>query len=290
MFKKVFVAFSISLLFISINSYASTENACGRDCLKGFVTRYIEALLTQKPDILPVSPDVKFTEDCKEIKLGEGLWKSKITLTDYRRDILDVKKGTAVSFLVIKEKETPVLFVVRLKIDGKKIKEIESTVVRGKEEGMLFNPDNLKTVSKTMTYIPPQAQMSSREEAIKIASTYPEGLKVGSFEKVDSPMAPNAYRFENGNLMAGAGCTFFPGCDHMKSQRIPTLSGIKYKVMAYDEELGVVAIRMNFGPGSLFEGNGELDVWHSFKIYNNQIQAAEAYCEKVPAGTEFGWE
>ena len=42
---------------------------------------------------------------------------------------------------------------------------------------------------------------------------------------------------------------------------------------------------MNFGRGSTFQGDGVLDVWHSFKIYNNLIHAAEAYCEIVPAGT-----
>ena len=45
------------------------------------------------------------------------------------------------------------------------------------------------------------------------AERYPAGLKIGSFVKVDTPFAPEAYRFENGRLMAGPGCTFIPGCD-----------------------------------------------------------------------------
>jgi hypothetical protein len=123
-----------------------------------------------------------------------------------------------------------------------------------------------------------------------MAETYPAGLKIGSFVKVDSPMAPDAYRYENGQLMAGPGCTFFQGCENMKTQMIPTLSKITHRVVAVDEELGVVVVRMNFGPGSTFQGGGELDVWHSFKIYGDQIHAAEAYCEIVPAGTKSGWE
>ena len=91
-------------------------------------------------------------------------------------------------------------------------------------------------------------------------------------------------------LMAGPECTFFKGCDNMKKQFIPTLAGIKYRTLAVDEEMGVVAVRMNFGPGSVFQGAGELDVWHSFKIFGGQIHAAEAYCEVVPAGTKSGWE
>jgi hypothetical protein len=296
MFKKsvpVLLVTMVSMFIIclfSLSALAADNVTCNRECLKGFVTSYIDALLAQKPDLLPLSPKVKFTEDCKELKVGEGLWQSKIKLTDYRRDIIDVKQGVTVSFLVIEEKELPVLFVFRLKIEDQKISEIESSVVRGKEEGMLFNTANLKTISDGMAYVPKKEQLVGREEAIKMALTYPEGLKVGSFVKVDSPMADNAYRYENGQLMAGPGCTFFKGCDNMKKQFIPTLAGIKYRTLAVDEEMGVVAVRMNFGPGSLFKGDGELDVWHSFKIYDGLIHVAEAYCEIVPKGTPFGWE
>ena len=294
--RKNITIFFIILLFIFINtvsyvtSAGASEKKCDRECLKGFVTQYIDALLKQTPDALPVSKNVKFTEDCKQLKLGEGLWKSKISLTGYRRDILDVKLGTAVSFFVLKEKGSPIFFVVRLKVADNEITEIESTVVRGKKEGMLFDPSNLKTISNGMAYVPKKEQLNSRDEMIKIAMTYPEGLKAGSFVKVDSPMAPDAYRYENGQLMAGPGCTFFKGCDHMKTQMIPILSGIRYRLLAVDEKMGVVAIRMNFGPGSLFRGDGELDVWHSFKIYGGQIHSAEAFCEIVPPKTPFGWE
>jgi hypothetical protein len=263
---------------------------CDRDCLAGFVTKYVDALLAKNPGALPLAANAKFTEDTKELKLGEGMWTKNLKPTQYRRDILDVRQSVAVSFLVLEENGAPVLYVVRLKIADNKIAEIESTAVMNKEEGMLFNPANLKTVRPEMLAKPERGQMNTRDEMIKIAITYPEGLKVGSFVKVDSPMIPTAYRYENGNLMAGPGCTFFKGCDVMKTQTIPRLSGIRYRVMAVDEELGVVAVRMNFGPGSLFSGKGELDVWHSFKIFNGQIHAAEAYCETVPPSTKSGWE
>jgi hypothetical protein len=269
---------------------AQTGGSCDRECLAGFVTQYIDAMLAHRPESLPVAANVKFTQDCKEMKPGEGEWNLITGLTDYRRDILDVRQGVAVSFLVIKETDAGVLYSLRLKIVDGKITEMETMAVHGQKEGMIFNLDNLKTASKMMTSMPDKSQLNSREEMIKIALTYPAGLKIGSFVKADSPMAPKAYRYENGQLMAGPGCTFFKGCDVMKTQMIPTLSGITRRVIAVDEQLGVVAMRMNFGPGSLFQGNGELDVWHSFKIYDGQIQAAEAYCKEVPAGTKSGWE
>jgi len=267
-----------------------TNAACDRECLSGFITQYLDAMIAHRPDLVPVAADARFTEDCREMKLGEGLWKSISRLRDYRRDILDVREGVAVSFLVVEEGDSPVLFVMRLKIVDKKIAEIETMAVRNQEEGMLFNPENLQTVTEMMSYVPEKTQRNSREEAIRMAETYPAGLKIGSFVKVDSPMAPDAYRYENGQLMAGPGCTFFQGCENMKTQVIPTLSGITHRVVAVDEKLGVVVVRMNFGPGSTFQGDGVLDVWHSFKIYDDQIHAAEAYCEIVPAGTKSGWE
>ena len=288
MLKKFITAIAVVCLLISVSG--CTKKQCDRECLKGFITTYIDALLAQNPADLPVSPELKYTEDCKEIKLGEGIWKSKIKLTDYRRDIIDIKDGTAISFLVIEEKESPVFYVIRLKVADEKITEIESTAVRGKEEGMLFEPKNLKTISPEMAYKPKKEQLNTREEMIKIAETYPEGLKISSFVKVDSPMTDDAYRYENGQIMAGPECTFFPGCDNMKKQTLPPLPGVKYRVVAVDEEMGVVAMRMNFGPGSLFRGDGELDVWHSFKIYDGQMHCAEAYCEIVPPATPFGWE
>lgn len=266
------------------------DKGCDRECLRGYITKYLDAMLAHKPESLPVAEGVKFTEDCKEMKLGEGLWKNISGLTGYRRDILDVRQGVAVSFLVVEESQSPVLFVMRLKVDDQEITEIETMVVRNQKEGMLFNLENLKIVSKTMASFPAKEQLNTREDMVKMALTYPEGLRVGSFVKVDSPMAEDAYRYENGQLMAGPGCTFFQGCDNMKKQFIPTLSGITHRVIAVDEELGVVAVRMNFGPGSTFQGDGVLDVWHSFKIYDGEIHAAEAYCEIVPAGTKSGWE
>jgi hypothetical protein len=290
--KKLFPL--IVLLILTGCIFVSAANAaaaCDRECLKGFVTKYLDAMVAHKPEAVPVASTLKYTEDCKELKLGEGEWKIITGLTEYRRDVLDVKEGVAVSFNVVTEKENnKALYTIRLKVVDKKITELETQAVHNKEEAMLLDFENLKTISKTMAYVPEKKQLLAREELIKAGRTYADGLKVGSFVKVESPMAPDAYRYENGQLMAGPKCVFFKGCDVMKTQTIPMLAGITQRVMAVDEEMGVVAIRMNFGPGSTFRGGGELDVFHSFKIYDGLIRAAEAFFKQAPAGTKSGWE
>ncbi|MEJ2109411.1 MAG: hypothetical protein P8Z37_05760 [Acidobacteriota bacterium] len=139
----------VVLAFLLLSGFAATVSAgpagsCDRDCLKGFITKYLDALVAQKPESLPLADNIKFTEDCNELKLGEGIWGSDVTLTDYRRDILDVREGVAVSFLVVEENGSRIMYSIRLKTDGRAINEIESMAVRNREEGMLFNLDNLK--------------------------------------------------------------------------------------------------------------------------------------------------
>ena len=131
--KKQFAVVALLLLtgciFVSAANAADTRS-CDRECLKGFVTKYLDAMIAHKPDSVPVASTVKFTEDCKELKLGEGEWKIITGLTEYRRDVLDVKEGVAVSFNVVTEKENnKALFTMRLKVVDKKITEIETQAV-----------------------------------------------------------------------------------------------------------------------------------------------------------------
>jgi hypothetical protein len=267
----------------------STQD-CDRDCLRATVTQYLDALVKHEPALLPLAPAVRFTEDHNALALGEGQWQSIERLGTFRQDILDPQTGTAGVHVLAYESGMPVLIATRLKVAGGQITEIESSVVRSREEGMIFNPDAITTASAAMNFTPPADQRNTREELVRLALLYPEGLRVGSFVKADAQFATEAYRFENGQLMAGPECTFLPGCNNIREQGLPTLAGIQAKVAAVDEELGIVWLRMNFGPGSLFNGDGELSVWEMFKIYDGKIQAVEAFMEEVPASTPFGWE
>jgi len=277
------------LLILSFCS-ATRAQDCNRQCLQDHLTHYLDAQLKHDPALLPLADNVRFTEDHVEMPLGNGLWASIEGYGTFRQDVLDVSNSTAGSHVLAMEKGVPVLQAIRLKVANDQIIEVETTVVRSREEGMLFQPQNIIAANPAMTYLPEPAQRNSRQEMIRIALQYPEGLRIGSFVEADLQVNSGAYRFENGQLMAGSGCTFFPDCEDIRSQRIPTLAGIQARVAGVDEELGIVWLRMNFGPGSLMRGEGELSVWEMFKIYDAQIQAVEAFMEEVPADTPFGWE
>jgi hypothetical protein len=264
--------------------------ACDRECLRGMVTRYLDALVAKNPAALPLAASVRFTEDAVTLKPGEGLWKTITRLRPYRLDILDVRQGVAASLVLVEEGSTPSMLALRLKVAEGRITEVETMVVRNQKEGVLFEPAALVTASKEMLFIPSPSQRQPRDEAVRIAERYPAGLKIGSFVAVDVPFAPGAYRFENGRLMAGPGCTFLPGCNDIKSQKIPTLAEVKHRLLAVDEEQGVVLLRLDFGAGSVRGTNDSLTVWEAFKVYGGQIHAVEAFMEVMPRGSSSGWD
>jgi len=261
--------------------------ACDRECLRGFVTQYLIAMVAHNPRSLPVSDKVTFTEDGKEMRLGEGLWSTATGIRRYRQDILDVRQGVAASQDVVEESGMPVMLVLRMKIVDKKITEIETQVTRNKAEGAIFNIDALQTVGKAMNAEVPKGQLNSREDAIKIAEFYPAGLKVGSFVEVNAPFAADAYRIENGTITAGPGCSR-AGCENAKTQTIMKHPAIKSRVAAVDEELGIVLL-MNFGDTGSYGPGNSLIVWEAFKVYGGQIHAVEAFMRVMPAGAGSGW-
>lgn len=268
----------------------ASAQSCDRVCLRNMTTMYLRALLMHDPTPLPLTPNVRFTEDGDDKRLGEGFWKTISGLGSYRQDILDVRESTAGVHVVAMEDGKPVLLAVRLKIAGGKIAEVESTVVRSREEGMIFRPDGFDRSSVAMNITPSEALRNPREQMIELALRYPGGLKIGSFVKSDAQFAAGAYRLENGQLMAGPGCTFIPGCDNIREQRLPTLAGIKVRVAAVDEEQGIVWLRMNFGAGSVMGAEGHLSVWEMFKVYDGRITAVEAIMEIAPVGKASGWD
>lgn len=277
----------VGLLFVMQPVQAQN---CDRECLRGMLTRYLNAVVAHDPATLPLAPNARFTENTVEMPVGQGLWKTASSLGTFRQDVIDVRESVAGTHVVMQENGKPVLFQVRLKVVSGKISEMDTTVVRNQAEGMIFRPENLKTASPEMNVTPEPSQRNTREEMKRLALLYPAGLKVGSFVKVDAQFAPDAYRLENGQVMAGPKCTFMPGCTNIKEQRLPTLAGIVARVAAVDEEQGIVWLRMSFGPGSLMGKQGTLMVWEMFKIYGGQIHAVEAFMMGAPLGTGFGWD
>lgn len=290
--KRTFGVGLTALVFFAAWMTAAPQSAaqtsCNRECLRGLITDYLNAMVAHNPKSLPLAANARFTEDTKTLPLGEGLWKGASKLRSYRQDFLDVREGQAASHVIVEEGGNPVMLALRLKIADKKISEIETMVTRNRTEGAIFSVDALQTPRAAMNVVPEPSQKMSRSELIRIAEFYPAGLKVGgSFDAVQAPFAPDAYRLENGNMMAGVGAR--AGSENIRTQRVIAHPDVSYRIAAVDEELGIVLMRLDFGDTNSYGAGNALTCFEAFKVYGGQMHAVEAFIRIMPANTPSGW-
>jgi hypothetical protein len=286
---------ALASLFVILTVAANAQNrvgtaagTCDRECLRGFITQYLDAMISHNPKAIPTAPAARFTEDTKTQPLGEGLWKGASKVRSYRQDFLDAREGVAASHVVVEENGTPVMLALRLKIENKKITEIETMVTRSKAEGGLFDIEKLTTPHAAMNVAPDASQRMSRAELIRIAEIYVAGLKVGgNFDAVNAPFAPDAYRIENGVTTAGLGAR--AGSENIRTQRVMAHPDISYRIAAVDEEMGIVLFRLDFGNTNNYGHGNALTLFEAFKIYGGHIHAVEAFMDIVPENTPSGW-
>ncbi len=292
--KTTSLLVALAVIAITADRSAAAATACDRECLRSTMTTFLYALLEHDASKVPVAAAVRVTEDGIEKPLARlGLLTTVTRLRGYRQDILDESAGMAGADVVVEEVGAPVMLVVRLKVVDRKITEIETVATRSRGDGLIFNIDGLSAPSEEMNYAPPPEQLASREGAIKAALHYPAGLNnAKTFAAVSAPFAPNAYRYENGQVMAGPDCKFAPGCENIATQSLAIferLGDVQTRVIGVDERLGIVWLRMAWGVRE--EGGEQLTVWESFKVYDGQIHAVEAFMKILPVNLRSGgWE
>ena len=272
---------------------ASAAAACDRECLRGKVTEVLYALVEHDVGKLAVAPTLRVTEDAVEKPLDQvGLVRSVTKLRGYRQDTLDERTGQAVTAVMVEEAGAPIILVVRAKVDGdQRLSELELVTTRSRADGMIFAIDAYSgAAAKAMNIAPAPARLAPREQAIEIAMHYPRGLSSAkTFNAVGTPFAPEAYRLENGALMAGPGCTFAPGCEDIGNQSLAIferLGRVTVRDILVDERMGIVMMRLSWnrsGPGS-----DKLTAWEMFKVYDGQIHMVQAYMRVFSPEQELG--
>ncbi len=277
----------VTLLAIGIPHSAAAASSCDRACLTGLLSTYVDALVAQDPSRLPMAEKVRITEDSRDVRLGEGIWKTVTAKGTFRHDYLDTTKQIAASHVVVLEGQTQALLSVLLHVEDRKIAGIETLVQRINAESR-FQPTELNKPVRGMDDAVPRGKRQSRKDMIRIALTYTEGLRVGSFTDGQTPFAPGGYRVENGVITAGPGCGR-ADCG-LYAQNIILHPGIIASVAAVDEENGVVLLWMNFGltGNSYGEGNA-LVTFEAFKVWGGQIQSINAFFKGLPMATARYW-
>ena len=190
----------VALIVFGATARAAETAACDRNCLTRIADQYLAAMVKHDPAGLPLAPSYKFTENTGKIAIGEGLWVGASNVsTTFSIHAVDPESGQVGVLEVLREFGKPVMLVLRLKVESGKIPEIEHIVVR---QVGAFGPYgtpghmNLQTSRQAFAETVPPSERVSREEMVKIASSYFDAIEQTS-GKV-APFADDCVRHENG--------------------------------------------------------------------------------------------
>jgi hypothetical protein len=171
--------------------------ACDRACLDGFMHRFLASMQAHDPSQLPMTRDVKFTENFVAIKPGQGLWVSLSDVTPYTFFLADPATSQAGFLGRVMEYGKPLYIAARLKVQGEEVSEIELIAERDAPFG---NYDIVTPRPDFSTPLAPDERVP-RKQMIAAALAYFDSIEQHN-GKV-APFAADCERFEDGTRTAG---------------------------------------------------------------------------------------
>lgn len=261
---------------------AATADACDRSCLIGVIDQYLDALTHGDSSSLPLAAGVRATENTAALTLGEGLWKTHVTLGSYRQAFADATTGQVGALVVISSDDKPAFLTLRLKVVARKVAEVETLVTR-EGDSAFFAPQNLSTTDPVFDEILPESQRRPREQLIATVDDYFDGIVAndGSGLMFD----PECHRLENGVETAKSpniGAQF---------ANFTYIKRIDRRFFVGDVERGLAWGIFAFQiPGDATHAPRTTFIGELFKLVGEPIRSVQAFMLNTPFGTGSGWD
>jgi hypothetical protein len=295
---------------------------CDRDCLVKLADDYFDALVAKDPSRVPLARDVRFVEQAKRLRPGEGLWKNTTggVNPDYKLVVPDPVAQQVAGIVMMQAEGKPAQVGFRLKLENGQITEAEHLVAFPREQFMA----NLTKARPQFMMEVPYEYADSRGRLLHIAKLYYPALDWNNGSL--APFAPDCERLENGMRTApNGGPLAGPGVPG-QAPRPPSLRGMhdctsqinsqtfqyidsidNVRVEIADEKLGLVvgfshfrhsmkqktfpvlndpdrtSQTMDFEPF-------DLPAMHVYKIWGGQIHQIEAIGFTTGYNSPTGWE
>jgi hypothetical protein len=178
---------------------------CNRACLENVVNQYLAAVVAHDPKLVPLSADVKYTENNQVMPIGDGFWKTAQGRGKYTHIFADPEFGQVAYMGTMMEAGQPLLMSLRLRLELGRITEVESIYFKPGGGG----PNNIAAMDAPHQWedfwfksIPP-AQRMSRQELIAVADGYFTGLQKNDGKGINGtgtyPFTDDCHRIENGS-------------------------------------------------------------------------------------------
>ena len=245
---------------------------CNRACLENAVNQYLAAVVAHNPAGLPLSKDVKYTENDQVIELGDGFWKTAEGRGNYTHTVADPEFGQVAFMGTMKEAGQPLLMSLRIRVELGRITEIESVYFKPGGGG----PNNIAAMDAPhkpedfwFKSIPPAQQMS-RQELIAVADGYFTGLQKNDGKGINGtgtyPFTNDCHRIENGSATTNVPRAAGKASDGVDAFSLDCMSQFKLgyyfivqnihdrRYPVVDRERGIVWSHVVFDQGTVNKG------------------------------------
>jgi hypothetical protein len=309
-----------AILALGMSGAGAAEAECNRTCLAGVMNAYLQALVKHDAASLPVTRNVKYTENGVRITMGDGLWQTASAMPTYRLDVIDEEAGQVGLLGRISENGNNNWFGVRLKVEpDRKVSEIETLVNRsisgaaGGPPGGANRPAAPTEPHPLMAQAIPADKRLSRAELARISDTYFTGLDTEESGR-NVPFSPECQRRENGALAANnpdapKGSMQWLGCKaqfdtgfsvivtdirERRFEVVDRTTGLAYAWAYFDhngtpEKMSRTLDRQLVDVAPMFRQPFSFYIAEVFKVVDGNIRQIEAVLTAVPYQMESGW-
>jgi hypothetical protein len=292
---------------------------CNRACLEQLIDQYLAAVVAHDPKRLPLSADVKYTENDQVLDIGDGFWNTATGRGSYNHYFADPITAQVGWMGTMKERNALLLMTVRLRLQLGRITEIETSYFKAGGGG----PNNIAAMDalgkpEALWLEPiPAAQRSSRNQLIETANAYFEAVQRND-GKGFYPFTDDCDRIENGshttntpsprpNTPGGFNYMGLNCKQQLESGYLGIVTNVHHRRFPLvDEERGVVWAYTVFDMGgtvptikltngetadmSQFAGRASsIEVTEAFRIENNKIRRVEMIGSTAPYHMNPAW-
>jgi len=285
-----------ALLFLSV-APAAAQTDCNRACLTGFVDTYFKALAANDPAAVPLAPKAKITSNGKVVSLAQAFWASA-DRTIYRWDIVNERLGDTGTEAVVQNADgSKTMYVLRLKVQNKRVTEVEAIKANEGEADRLWGPDGLKDVSPNLRLTIREAEQDSYYGLIAAAEAYWRAFQTnGTPQYHPAPLLPDTLRFENGLQTTGMvrNGAYVSAQEGFDSGRFVSRNIWDRRYPVVDTERGIVLSIVRFGlkdgmkSQNVATSNDRL-VGEFFSVKNGRIQEVHAVLFNLPDAEPSVW-
>jgi len=275
-----------------------------REELHGFADRVLDALVAGEPARIPAAPELRVTENARELPLGDGLWRTAKAVR-FRQHVAEPAAGQIAIFAVVDEGGGLAVAALRLRVAGGQLRELETLASR-KGESSIFGPESLASSNPRLLRELPAGQRTSREALVAAANAYFDAIERDAPAAVE--FAPDCDRIENGvattrnpAVLGGMGVAeqlerkVFAYIGAMRGRRFPIVDVERGAVLAIvfldvpgtvtHLELGGRRVEL---PAHMRAPRSTL-LFELFLVESGRIHAIEAFMHNLPYGASSGW-